>query len=275
VAAQSLIERVVEIIVRLSDESAGMSVSNIAEALGMPPSAAHRLLTALARKGVVVQDETSKQYRLTLMLPALGMRVLSNLGFIEICQPTVDMLAQQTKELVRLAVVEGDSLIWVAKAQGARSVLRVDPMAGRDAIPHITAAGKAWLATLTNEEAVAIVSARGFGRREEFGPNLIDKVDALIADLDRCRKRGYATTYEEAEPGVAAVAAAINTAGHAASTTVGTISVAGPTARLRRSDLERLAPAVVAAARQLSLIWPARSYADSGHQPGAAQAANR
>ena len=221
-AAQSLIERTVEIIVCLSDESAGMSVSNIAEALGMPLSAAHRLLTALARKGVVVQDEASKQYRLTLMLPALGMRYLSNLGFIEICRPTVDMLAQQTRELVRLAVVEGESLIWVAKAQGARSVLRVDPMAGRDAVPHVTAAGKAWLATLSergsrcHRQRARIWQSRGIraeparqGGRADCRPRSLPQA-RICHDLRGSRVRRGGRSGRK------------NAAGYAASTTVGT-----------------------------------------------------
>lgn len=261
---QPIVKRVVEVIRLLSDRTTGLSVTEVSDTLEMPASAAHRVLNELAREGVVAQDEASRRYRLTLALPSYGMRYLSGLGFVEVCQPTVDALARESKELVRLTMVEGRGLIWVAKAQGARSVLRIDPMAGRSAIPHVTAAGKSWLATLSDAEAVAAVEVHGFGTRAQYGPNLLDTPAALLADLALCRRRGYAVTYEEAEPGVAAVAAAITPAG--ASAAFGTISVAGPTARLRRKDLDRMAPTVIAAAEELACLWPARRYTDQGEQ---------
>jgi DNA-binding IclR family transcriptional regulator len=44
----------------------------------------------------------------------------------------INRLAQETEELVRLAVVDGERLTLVAKAQGARSGLLYDPDMGID-----------------------------------------------------------------------------------------------------------------------------------------------
>ena len=51
-------------------------------------------------------------------------------------------------ELVRLAIVDGDRLTLVAKAQGANSGLLYDPDMGIDLRLSCSAAGQAWLMTL-------------------------------------------------------------------------------------------------------------------------------
>jgi DNA-binding IclR family transcriptional regulator len=252
------VERAIEILLLLGDASEGLAVTAIAEALGMPASGAHRLLGSLVAAGVAEQDPATRRYRLTLVLPALGLRHVAGLGFVEAAQPELDRLAAETGELARLAIVERDALVWVAKAQGAKGVLRIDPMTGRAAVPHVTAAGKAWLATLSDKEALRIARAGGLGRdRAQFGPGAIGDARALAAELTSVRERGFATTLDEAEPGVAAVGAAIRRGGDRTGRAVATVSLAGPSLRLPREALVDLGPRLLRSAAQLGAIWPA------------------
>jgi IclR family acetate operon transcriptional repressor len=259
-AAHNLVERAFDIVTYLADQPGGRSVSAIAEMLKMPPSAAHRLLGTLSERGLVAQDERTRDYSLTLSLPALGLRYLSTLTFVEACKPVMDSLASSTRELVRLAVVSGTELIWIAKSQGSKSSLRLDPLEGRNAIPHVTAAGKAWLASMPDEQATKRFT---LGRRQKgvtLGPNAHTDADKFLAELQTWRRRGYAVTYEEAEPGIAAVGAVVRNGSRVEAEAVATISVAGPTARLRRKDLDPIGETVADAARQLSAIWPATHH---------------
>ena len=64
--------------------------------------------------------------------------------YAQIVQPVLDRLAQETGELVRLGVIDGERQTWIAKSQGARSGLRYDPDMGRDAPLFYTASGHAW-----------------------------------------------------------------------------------------------------------------------------------
>lgn len=262
-SSQTLVTRAVRVVELLAEEPNGCAVTVIAHRLSIPQSAAHRLLITLAASGIVEQDERSKHYRLTLAFPALGLRYLSNFTFMDVCRPSMVALAQETRELVRLAVVSHGSLIWIAKAQGAQSSLRIDPLEGRKAIPHVTAAGKAWLASMTNDEAVGLAKLPRVMKpraSKAYGPNAIQDAGALIADLELCRRRGYGLTYEEAESGVVAVGAVIRDGANVAASVVGTISVAGPSARIKRKDLERMARPVMETARRLSEIWPATPH---------------
>lgn len=260
-AAHNLVERAVDILDYLGENPEGRSVTAVATNLGVPPSAAHRLLIILTNKGLVQQDERTRDYRLTLALPALGLRYLSSLTFMEVCRPIMDALANDTRELVRLAVVSAGDLLWIAKAQGSRSLLRLDPLEGRKAILHVTAAGKAWLGSMTKEQAAKkLTSSMRIAGKDDLGPNVIADPDKFMSELEICRRRGYATTYEEAEPGIAAVGAVVRNGTGERAEVVGTISVAGPTARIKRKDLEPIAARVSSVALQLSTIWPATPH---------------
>ena len=249
-------QRCLDILELLAEAPDGLPLSRVGAMLALPKSATHRFLALLEARGFVEQDAPGGHYRLTFKLPRLAFRFLATSGTTDVAQPVLDALARSSGELARLAVVDGDTLTWVAKAQGAPPGLRYDDHAGREVVLHATATGKAWLATLPEERALAIVERAGLVGRGHYGPNAVTSIAALRRELRATRRRGYAEAVEEGEPGVAAVAAAVLArSGHA----VATLSVAGPRARMsapRRAEHGRLA---ILAARELGDLWPARS----------------
>lgn len=261
------IDRTLDIIELLVDMPEGMALGDVAKQLGLPKSAAHRLVSQLVQRGYMEQIPASQHYRLSMRLMILGFRHLSNTGLTDVCQPTLDRLAEETGELARIAMVEGGSLTWVAQAQGARYGLRYDGNLGRRVVLPATATGKSWLATFSDEEAIKLVIENGWGDPMETGPKAIREVEPLLSALETTRKRGYGIAYEEGEPGMAAVAASIPGArpGEAA---VGTVSIAGPTVRLSRKQLHEIAPKVLAAAKSLSELWPVRRHNPLARVPG-------
>ena len=78
----------------------------------------------------------------------------------------------------------------------------------------------------------------------------------LLRDLRTTARRGYGLALNEAEPGVTAVAAAVRSG--PAGSAVGTVSIAGPTARVDDSRVRELARLVVQCATDLSNVWPLR-----------------
>ena len=119
----------------LASRPEGRRVSEIAERLGINKAIAHRLLAALVSAGYVSQDVRTSSYFATHSLGALGLRQLSSSGVGTWAQRSLDSLAADSEELVRLAVATNDSLQWIAKAQGSNSSLRLDPVMGQDAVP--------------------------------------------------------------------------------------------------------------------------------------------
>lgn len=269
----NVLDRALRILELLAVQAEGLPLHAIADRLGMPRSAAHRMLADLARQGYVRQARDGGDYLLTIKLVSLGLTYLAQNGILDIAQPILDRLAAATGELVRLGVVDGDRLTWVAKAQGARSGLRYDPDAGADAHLASTANGHAWLSTLTEEEALALVSRQGFGDPRQLGPWAPRTVQALLERLRAARARGYATVSESSAPGTAAIAAPVRRP-DGEGEAIGVLSVAGPAVRLTEARMEALAPELLEAAREMSAASRgSRIFAGRGGTTRAADAA--
>src|SRR3954468_9046045 len=150
-----LLERTLGALELLSDNAHGLPLFEIADRMRIPRSAAHRVLTSLVEHGYVRQERHQGAYRLTAKIASLGLTFLSDIGVTDLAQPILDRLARETGELVRLALIDGQTLTWVAKAQGSPFGLRYDPDMGQKARLSCSANGHAWLSCLTDDEALA------------------------------------------------------------------------------------------------------------------------
>jgi IclR family transcriptional regulator, acetate operon repressor len=245
----SVLERTLAILEHLATQVEGTPLAMIADDLDIPRSACHRLLTDLKRCGYVRQLREHGDYVLTTKLVGLGLGFLSTSGIVDIAQAALDRLAELSGELVRLAIVDGDRLTWVAKAQGALKGLRYDPDMGMDTTLSCSATGHAWMLTMTDERALELVSRQGFGQPKQYGPKAPTTVVGLLAYIHAARERGYATISEVFAPGMTAMAAPIQRRGYPA---MGVISIAGPLVRLDEKRMAQLGPTLMAAAAELA-----------------------
>lgn len=252
------IDRTLDILELLIDNPNGLALGEIAFQLDFPKSATHRLVTQLVERGYLERNAANQDYRLTMRLSVLGFRYLSKTGLTDVCQPELDDLAGRTGELVRIAMVDGETMTWVAQAQGARYGLRYDGNLGRHVALTATSVGKVWLSTLSDERAVAIIAQHGFGDRSELGPRAISTMAELLRELAKTRERGYGMAYEEGEPGIAAIAAAIPAG--PGNECVGTLSIAGPTSRMTPQRQVEMSSDLLSAAQRISELWPIRRY---------------
>jgi DNA-binding IclR family transcriptional regulator len=256
--SSGLIGRALGILECLAEEQGGIGLQALAERMQIPMASVHRVLGELAQHGYVLQLQDAQKYRLTSKLVSLGFQSLAANGVVELAQPILDQLALTSKELVRLAIVDGTRLTWIAKAQGAGSGLRYDPDMGREVALYCTSAGHAWLANLEEEEALRIVLHQGFGKPDDHGSNAPRTISDLVMRLRETRERGYAVVVDSAAIGTSAMAAPITNA--QTGRVVGTVSIAGPTARFGESRMTELAPELLKAAANLCEICPFISY---------------
>lgn len=242
----------------LAGEAGPIELSDLAGRLDMPASAVHRLLTTLINHGWVTQDAASHNYALSLRFCTLAFRNLDARNVPDVVQSVLDRLAAETQEYCRLAILEGQDLVWVARAQGATTGLRYDPDMGQEIVLHATANGKAWLSTLPEERALEIVYSRGFTAKRPLGPKSARTIDELRVRLREARERGFATSIEEGEAGTAAVAIPFRASSDTEAPVAGTISVAGPLMRITEDRWPDLVRSLKRAAAELSEIWPLR-----------------
>ncbi len=246
----STLERSFTILEYLAVRPEGMTLSTIAQDLSLPLSACHRLLSELVRCGYVRQMRDHGDYALTTKLAALGLSYLGGSGIVDIAQPVIDRLAEASGELVRLAIVDGDRLTFVAKAQGARFGLRYDPDMGIDVRLSCSAGGHAWLMTLAEERALELIVKQGFGQPDAYGPRAPTGWKAVLEMLAEDRARGFAMIEEMYAPGMNAMAVPVQRSGES---TIGVITIAGPAIRLTVARMADLAPQLLAAAQELAM----------------------
>lgn len=248
----SVLEKSLAIIELLVDHPTGLPVSAIASATDQPVSGVHRTLQELARLGYVRQAQAQGDYALTIRLPAMGLGFLGRAGITDVAQPVLDALAAHSGELIRLSVIDGDRLIWVAVAQGATRGLRYDPGQEQGVVVHLASSsgGKAWLSTMSDEEALARVSAQGLIREAEgAGPNAPRSLTLLLEQLAEARARGYATAVDSYIAGMAAMAVPVRYRGNGP--VLGCLSIAGPAVRMTAERMAELAPRLQASAAEL------------------------
>jgi IclR family acetate operon transcriptional repressor len=244
-----VLERTLGILELLARHGEGLELAAIADQLNMPRSAAHRLLVDLVRYGYVRQPRELGHYMLTTKLVAMGLSFLSNSGIVDFAQPLLDRLAEQSGELVRLSVIDGERLTWVARAQGARQGLRYDPDMGSDARLSCSSSGLAWMAALSDDEAVGLASRQGLGQPEDYGPNAPRTLADMLAMVQATRARGYSVTIDTYTAGLAAMAAVVQLQGQPP---IGVITIAGPSARLTEARMHALAEPLLDTARQMA-----------------------
>ena len=190
------------------------SVGELVDATGTGDDEVRAALAALARHGLVRWDAPDAQ-----VWWAHARRPL-----VELAEPAMRRLADETGETVNLMVRSANGADAVAQVEG-RHVLGVSSWVGREVPDHCSAAGKVFLAFGASEAREPL---------ERLTPRTIVHPDQLGRDLAQTRARGYATIVDELEMGLAAVAAPIRDSD---GTVVGALSVAGPTARLGPSRL--------------------------------------
>lgn len=244
------VEKTLAILEYLAARPDGTSLASIATDLNQLRSACHRTLQELIGYGYVRPMPQRGDYALTTKLASMGLSYLSKSGVVDIAQPLIDRLAHRTEEMVRLAIVDGERLTLVAKAQGARSGLRYDPDMGIELNLSCSAAGHAWLMTLNEEHAIQAVTRQGIGDRAHYGPNAPQTIRALLKMLEEHRKRGYSVVRDTYAAGMSSMAAPVQRRGEPAT---GVVVVAGPTVRLSETRMREFGPDLVSVAAELAL----------------------
>ena len=215
------IDRAAQVLVRVVESAQPPSVGELAERAGLPKSTTSRLVSALERRGLVQRLGDRGRVTAGPVLLRYAHRDVSP-TLVELAAPSLRRLADASGETINLAVPGPDGVEHLAQEDTAHYV-GVTDWVGRRVPFELAANGKCFLA---------------FGGAAATAP-----------DLQVVRVRGYATSIDELELGLSALAAPVLGPGGDA---LAALSISGPTARLTSERIARLAPLLVDEAKQLA-----------------------
>ena len=224
------IERAAAILRLLSGRSRRLGVGELAGELGLPKGTVHGILRTLQNVGFVEQDSETGKYQLGAALLHMGSSYLDGNELRTRALNWADSLAARSNESVRIGTLhEGRALVvhHVFRPDNSRQALEVGAL-----LPgHASALGKVLLAH--NPYATDELIADGL---DAFTPHTVTDPDALRAELDAVRGRGWASDMQELVEGEVSLAAPIQDRRGA---TVGAIGISGPIERLSEGENPR------------------------------------
>jgi IclR family transcriptional regulator, acetate operon repressor len=233
------IDRAAQLLVRVVESREPTSVGRLAESTGLPKSTTSRLVGALERQGLVQRDGRASIRPGPVLLRFAGRDDFADL--VAVASGALDRLAAASGETVNLGVVTAAGVDQLDQ-RDSRHFIGSTNWIGRQVPHHCTAQGKVFLA-----HGVARLPD---GPLERHAPSTIVDREALDGELAEVRARGYATTLDELEPGLWAVAAPVSGPGGV----VAAISISGPTTRLADGCLGDLGELLVDELKPLSRL---------------------
>jgi IclR family acetate operon transcriptional repressor len=240
---QSL-DRALSILERLA-EADGMTLTDLAQSVGLAPSTTHRLLTTLQQRRFADFDEDYSVWVIGVGAFNVGNAFLRNRRIVTLGRPVMRRLMEDVGETVNLAVEDKDELVYVTQFE-SHAPMRAFFRPGRRAPMHASAIGKAMLAESDDDFLTEYLHRKGMPR---FTDKTIVDPARLRAELAQVRERGWAVDDEEHTVGMRCVAATIH---NEHGEVIAGVSLSGPSVRVTETRLGELGARVVHAANQIT-----------------------
>jgi IclR family acetate operon transcriptional repressor len=236
----------------IAESHDGLTLSDLAELTGLPPSTTHRLLTTLESARFVRFEPTQTVWQIGIQAFVVGNAFVRTRDVTAIARPHMRRLRDACGETVNLYIEDDGEVVCMTQVE-SRQMMRAIARPGGRVRMHVAGAGKAILAHLDEDRLRALILQHGLKRHTAKS---IDSPAKLRAELARIREQGFAIDDEENAVGLRCVAAPILDED---GSPVAAISVSGPTARISDELVQRFGRRVRAAARDITLHYGGRT----------------
>ena len=239
--------RGLDILELFSPQNPSVSMKEVISLLKLNKSTTFRLLSTLEAMGYIERDPEARRYRPSLKVLRLGFTVINSMEVRQIARPHLERLAQEVDETVSLCVLDGDHVIYVDRVRN-KSIVGVMLKTGSRVPAHCTTIGKVLLADLSPDQLDIFFHA---AKLDPFTSRTINDQDALLCELLKVRKNGYAICNGELAVGLRAAGAPIYNHQQKA---IAAINVSGSSTTITINHLKKtIVPAVVRTAARISL----------------------
>ena len=222
-----VLDKAVGVLHTIAESPCGLA--ELCERTGMPRATTYRLAAALEVHRLLARDDEGR-WRLGPAVTELAARV--NDPLLAAGAAVLPALREATGESVQLYRREGTSRVCVAALEPAAGLRDTVPVGAR--LPMTAGSG-----------AKVLLAYSDAAIQKEVLPSA-KFTDRVLADV---RRRGWAQSVAEREPGVASVSAPVR---DGRSVVIAAISVSGPIDRMGRRPGARWAADLVAAAEEIA-----------------------
>lgn len=228
------VDRALSILETISDYDDGLRITDISASVGLHKSTVHRLLGTLVYKGFVEQDLTTNKYKISLKLYELGAKRIAELDILKVSKPYTKRLMKELNEVVHLVIRDHNDIVYIDKVE-ADNTIRMVSTIGRRSPLYCTSVGKAILAFLDEEEVEKIWKNSNI---QSLTKNTIIDYEVFKKELNKVKEQGYAEDDEENELGVRCIGAPVF---NYKNEVEGAISISGPTIRVTKDKVDKIA----------------------------------
>ena len=206
-------------------------LGELARSHNLAKSTTSRLLTALERQGLIQRDRNGAFFA-GHILTSFAHEQSQDSVLVARMRPVLEVLAQKTGETANLAV-RGNGFVNLIDQVDGHYLLGATNWIGKQVPYHASALGKILL-------AYSVVPLPT-GRLERRTAMTITSRAALLKELAKVRRVGYATIVDELEAGLVAISAPIR---ELDGRVIGAISISGPSPRLNRTNIQKVAKVI-------------------------------
>lgn len=198
------LDRGLRVLLSFGTDRRPMTLSDIAKETNLPRATARRILMTLEKSGFVIGDD--RLFSLTPHVLKLASAYLASNQISTVMQPLMDEVATKAKEVCSLALLDGDEVVFVARASPAR-VFPSGIDIGYRLPAFCTSVGRVLLGRLSNEELAATIDAMPV--KSQTPETIMDK-SLVVATIITDRSKGYSLVDQEAEASFRSVSVPIH-----------------------------------------------------------------
>jgi IclR family pca regulon transcriptional regulator len=244
-----------------------IQLASLAKRVSLKKTNTWRLAHTLVRLGYLRQNAETRRFSPSPRVLALGYAYFDRLDLRQLAAPFLQDLSARVKEMVNLAILDGDEMVFVDRVKTSQ-IVSVNLHPGSRLPLYNTAVGRALIFEMPQ------VWLRQYISRLDGDPEAATyirdggkKLRKMLSDI---RERGYAVSDNERIEGVRSVASPIR---DKTSKVVAAMNILVPSTRVTISKLRQThAPELVKTAGKLSAAlgfrWTRASRNGTGHRSG-------
>lgn len=183
----------------------GLSVSEIAEQIGISRAAVRRILITLQCLGYAESD--GRLYRLKARVLRLGIAYLSSATLPTLAQPFLERITETIHESASLSALDGDDVVYLARSATSR-VMSINLFPGSRLPSYCTSMGRVLIASLPQEEFDKYLARTEL---KSLTPKTVSDKAKFLEIIKKVRLNGYSIIDQELELGLRSIAVPVKT----------------------------------------------------------------